>query len=347
MITLPIVLFLGTSTPVQNLTWADAPPLPHPRANNAVAAVLTREGPAVFSFLGLDTTKAWNGVKNDAYRWDVGAPSWVPITSVPGPGRLAATAQAVHGTIYLVGGYTVAADGSEQSLPDVDIYDPERDAWSRGAPLPVPVDDAVSGVWRDSLIVLVSGWHDRDNVANVQLYDPAADRWYQANPIPGAPVFGHAGAVAGDVMIYIDGVRTSARRPRFTIERSSWLGVLDPDDPTKIRWTRLPAHPGPPLYRAASGALDRWVIFAGGTDNPYNYDGVGYNGAPSEPRSTVFAFDTDLRRWTLLPNLPVATMDHRGIVVAGDRLVIVGGMTTGQEVTARVVVAPTAPLLRQ
>ena len=133
--------------------------------------------PAVFSFLGLDSTRRWNGVVDWAFRWDLGSDRWRTVAPVPGRGRLAATAQAVRGRIYLFGGYTVAEDGSEKSLPNVDVYDPATDRWSAGAPIPVPVDDAVSGVWRDSLVFLVSGWHDRDNVADVQIYDPAADRW--------------------------------------------------------------------------------------------------------------------------------------------------------------------------
>jgi N-acetylneuraminic acid mutarotase len=345
MSALTTIFLFATATQVQNLMWSSAPPLPEPRTNNAVASVSTSAGPAVFSFLGLDTTKAWDGIQPDAYRWDTGTPTWRAIAPVPGPGRLAATAQGIRGTIYLFGGYTVAPDGSEQSLPNVDIYDPATDTWSRGAPIPIPVDDAVSGVWRDSLIILVSGWHDRDNVAAVQVYDPATDGWRRATPIPGPPVFGHAGAIAGDLIVYLDGVRTSARRPRFSMEGSSWIGEINPLDPTTITWRRLPRHPGPPLYRAAAGALDHYVVFAGGTNTPYNYDGVGYNGAPAEPRKTVFAFDTVRRRWVETQPLPVATMDHRGIVRAGERLIITGGMLAGQQVTDRVVAAAIAPSL--
>lgn len=321
-----------------NLTWTEGPPLPEARANNAVAAVQATEGMDVYSFLGLDGTRRWDGVRTDAYRWRVGDRSWQRLPPVPGPGRLAGTAQVVGGKIYLFGGYTVAQDGSERSVPHVDIFDPTTSKWSRAAPMPVPVDDAVSGVWRDSLIYLVSGWYDRDNVANVQIYDPGLDTWQQAAPIPGPPVFGHAGAIAGDRIVYVDGVRTSARRPRFAIEGSSWIGSIDPGQPTAIQWTRLPPHPGPPLYRAAAGVVHGMVVFAGGTDSPYNYDGVGYNGVPSAPRAAVFAYDPRRSAWRTLPPLPVATMDHRAIAVAGNRLVIVGGMVADQRVTSRVTV---------
>lgn len=352
----PTLALLGLMAPVAPVpvapvlvaqSWGEAPALPFPIANNAVAAVRTPDGSALFSFLGIDSTRAWNGRLAVALRWDVGSAEWRRVRKVPGEGRLAATAQTARGKIYLFGGYTVADDGSEQSLPNVDIYDPETDRWSAGARMPMPVDDAVSGVWRDSLIYLVSGWHDRGNVAAVQIYDPAADRWMAATPIPGPPVFGHAGGVVGNTIVYIDGTRTLPEgRPRFRIEGSAWAGDIDPTRPERIRWRRLPPHPGPPLYRAAAaGVADRWVLFAGGTDNPYNYDGVGYDGAPSEPRAGAFAWDTLDGRWLSLPSLPVATMDHRGIAIAGSELFVVGGMGSGQRVTRRVARAHLGDLL--
>ncbi len=341
----PTLLLLGAlvqTTPV----WVDAPPLPFPVANNAVAAVQTVDGPAVFSFLGIDSTKAWDGRSSAVLRWDVDAPSWRILQPVPGVGRLAATAQVVRGKVYLFGGYTVAEDGSERSLPNVDVYDPDADQWSSGAPIPTPVDDAVSGVWRDSLIYLISGWHDRDNVANVQIYDPASDRWLEGTPIPGTPVFGHAGGIAGNRIVYLGGARTGSESPRYRIEESSWAGEIDPDDPTRIRWRRLPQHPGPALYRAAAAGIDdRRVVFAGGTDNPYNYNGLGYDGVPAEPRTGVFAYDVEAERWLSLPDLSVATMDHRGIVVLGAALFIVGGMEADQRVSAHVARARAGSLL--
>ena len=325
--------------------WTTVPSLPIPVTNNAVAAGSQGGTAVVYSFLGLDSTKRWNGVSNKAFRWMVGASKWEEIQSVPGPGRLAGTAQAIGDKIYLFGGYTVAEDGTERSVPSVDVYSPSSATWSSGSPMPVPVDDAVSGVWRDSLIYLVSGWHDDDNVSNVQIYDPAADSWQQGTPIPGRPVFGHAGGIAGNTIVYVDGVRRSTSTQRYRIEPASWRGEINPDDPTVITWSALSSHPGPPLYRAAAGTVGSLVVFAGGTDNPYNYNGIGYNGVPAKPLNGVFGFDVLTRDWHPLPALGAPSMDHRGIVVAGERLVIVGGMTEGQRVTAQVVYATVEGLI--
>lgn len=321
--------------------WTEAPPLPIPITNNAVAGVLTPEGHAVFSFLGLDSTKRWDGLTNRAFRWELEGRAWKEISPVPGGGRLAATAQAVRGKVYLFGGYTVAEDGNEHTSPNLDIFDPNSGSWRRGSPIPEPVDDAVSGTWRDSLIYLISGWHDRDNVRHVQIYDPATDRWRQATPIPGTPVFGHAGAISGDVIVFLDGVRRNAGgQLRYEPVRESWRGLIDESDPTHISWSRLPNHPGPPLYRAAAAAVDGWVLFAGGTDNPYNYDGRGYDGEPSRPLDGVFGWNVETGSWHNLARLTAPSMDHRGIVALQEQLVIVGGMVADQRVTGSVAVAP-------
>lgn len=319
--------------------WERGPDLPAPISNNAVASVTTDSGSALYSFLGLDQTKLYSGVRRDVFKLD-GKQSWERVGDVPGElGRLASTAQSIDGRIYVVGGYTVAPDGHEVSVPEVNVYDPTRardERWSLTAPMPVPVDDAVSGVAR-GLLFLVSGWHDDDNVANVQVYDPATNAWRQATPIIGPPVFGHSGGIVGDTIIYCDGVLVDpSAKPKFKITSGCFAGQIDPEDASVVAWTEMPGHPGPARYRMAVGRVpgSRTLVFAGGAANPYNYDGVGYDGVPSAPSDDVYGFDFESRSWEPMPSLPEPTMDHRGLAAHGGHLWLVGGMTTDQRVLA-------------
>ncbi len=318
--------------------WSAAPDLPRSVANNAVVGMDLDGESHIYSFMGIDTTKRWDGVVSWAFRWVVGSNAWEDLPPVPGPGRLAGTAEVWGGKAYVFGGYTVAADGAEASVPNVDVFDPATGQWSAAAPMPVPVDDAISGVWRDSLIVLVSGWHDTDNVADVQIYDPSLDAWSTATSIPGAPVFGHAGKISGDGIVYLGGANTRGTRPRYQIEASAWTGRIAPSS-RAIDWQRADAHPGPPLYRSASGSVEDWVVFAGGTDNPYNYDGNGYNGLPAVPLRSVFAYHVPTGQWVPGPALPQARMDHRALAVTQDHVVLVGGMDSQLAVSSQVFIA--------
>ncbi len=85
------------------------------------------------------------------------------------------------------------------------VYEPLTDHWLRGEDMPVPVDDSVAGVHRDRYIYVVGGWSRTDAVRDVQVYDAQKNKWSKATPIPGTPVFGHAGGVVGDTIVYVDG----------------------------------------------------------------------------------------------------------------------------------------------
>ncbi len=326
-------------------------PLPAPVSNNAVAAVKSRGATLVFSLMGIGPKKTWDAITNASYVMDPDAETrnWVPIRSIPGTaGRLAATAVGARGLVFLFGGYVVDAQGGEITVADGNVYDPANDRWSRGADIPVPVDDAVAGVYRDRYIYLISGWSKNNAVPNVQVYDAEKDKWFPATPISGPPVFGHAGAVVDDTIVYVDGAHRNASSdgPKYVASDGCWMGKIDRHDPAKIQWTKLPNHPGTARYRIAAGgsAKDQKIYFSGGTDNPYKFNGIGYNGQPSEPSPVTFAFNLHSGKWeTLEANTPDPTMDHRGLVVLPEGLLIAGGMEKGQQVTARVAVLPKPP----
>lgn len=327
-------LLLAAVSFVAPISAIAQPALPHAVTNNAVAGGEIGGRWWIFSALGVDSSKAWYGITRAAWRWTPGMTDWEAMPEVPGrAGRLAATAQVVRGRLYVFGGYTVDSLGGERSVDVVDILDLSAGKWSSGAPMPVAVDDAVSGVWRDSLVYLVSGWHDTDNVRDVQVYDVVENRWHAATPIVGPGVFGHTGALARNTLLYIDGAAKAPRGPKYALVPQVWRGDIDPMHPTSIRWRSLGSrHPGVPRYRAAAAACGNRIVIAGGTSNPYNYNGVGYNGRPSDPLAEVVVYDVVSGRWKVGRRAPLATMDHRGLLLRKDTAVVVGGMTHKQHV---------------
>lgn len=344
----PLFLILLAAT----LQAADEPkidPLPIAVSNNTV--VITRAGKEskILSFMGMGPKKTWDAITNRTFQLDLSTGKWTEARSVPGvAGRLAASAAALRDQIILMGGYVVDGQGGETTVSDVNVFVPDDNRWYRGEDIPTPVDDAVLGVYRERYLYLVSGWSKNDTTRKVQIYDAEKNKWMEATPIPGTPVFGHSGAIVGDTIVYIDGAykNPSAASPKFLASSECWMGKITRGDITKIEWTKLPDHPGPARYRIAAGASEKEdkIYFSGGTDNPYNYNGMGYNGQLSEPSPVTFAFNARSAKWeTINENTPDPVMDLRGLLVTRRGLVIAGGMLKGQQVTPNVAIVKTSP----
>lgn len=311
--------------------------LPEPVANNAVAHF---DG-AIYSFAGLGAGKKWTDVHAKAYKCTLATSSCETLPPLPdGKGRLAATAQTIGDKIYIFGGYTVAEDHSEVSTPEVFAFDPQTESYTRRADIPVPVDDSVSLVYQDRYIYLISGWQKDTNVADVQIYDTLTNTWQRGTDWPGAPVFGHAGGIVDNIMIICDGVQIippkdiNSRRTFETIS-ACWRGDINASNQTEITWTRLPQLPGKGLYRmAATGVAERnLILFAGGSDNAYNYNGVGYNKMPSQPSAHIWGYDVAAETYVVFEDKAAATMDHRGLINLGDwQFATLGGMGENQTV---------------
>ncbi|HXZ32550.1 MAG TPA: kelch repeat-containing protein [Terriglobales bacterium] len=320
-------------------------PLPEPVSNNAVAILKLHGQFQLFSLMGIGPKKTWNAVTNAGYEVDAGSAKVRTIHSVPGTaGRIGAMAVGATGRLFLFGGY-VLFQGGGMAVPDGNFYEPSKDRWVRLPDIPIAVGDAVIGVYRERYIYLVGGRTNGRIISDVQLYDLEKATWSKATPMPGPPVFGHAGGIAGDIIIYVDGARTNdaGQGPRFVASDECWAGRIDHHNPGRIEWSKLPNHPGNARFRIAAGASEKdgAVYFAGGSDSPHDYNGTGYDGKPAEPAPFTFAFNLRSGKWEMLSeNTPDPTMDHRGLLVTPEGLVVIGGMEKGQQVTGRIAVLP-------
>ena len=318
------------------------PALPVAVSNNAVVAVRSGDNEFMVSFAGLGAGRGHVDTHARTFVYDNESAAWHETDAVPGGvGRLAAVAATAQGLAFVFGGYTVAEDGSEVSTPWVHAFDPATGTFNERQPMPVPVDDAVAVTYGERYIYLISGWHDLGNVNLVQRYDAVSDNWAQATPVPGRPVFGHAGGIVDNTIFYCDGVAIEPhvdRRRDFVANNECFAGLIDAGDTRRIDWRTVPAHPGPARYRMAAASIAdlNAVVFIGGSDNPYNYDGIGYNGEPSQPSAGVLIYDLGQQSWREMRIKAAPTMDHRGLVEFDGRWVTIGGMLRDQQVTDRV-----------
>lgn len=322
--------------------------LPEAVSNNAVAIASVNGQPTLFSFNGLSQGKTFKDIHAKAFSINLVTHISQSIASLPdGKGRLASIAVTLNNRIFVIGGYTVAADHSEVSTSQIYEYLPLKNKYRLAAEMPVPVDDTVALVYQNRYIYLISGWHDsgnsksRGNVNLVQVFDSQQERWFNATSFPGAPVFGHAGGIVGEQILIVDGVKVNAvvnGKRQYGPSDENWHGQIDLKDPAVIRWTKIKKHPFKPLYRMASAGIkqNQQIIFAGGSDNPYNYNGIGYDKVPSEASSEIFSYDLKHDNWRVYSPMPRASMDHRGLLQSDGVLYIVGGMGDNQDVLATI-----------
>ena len=319
------------------------PPMPAAVSSNAVASL--KGGLELFSLMGVGPRKTWDDITNQVYVLHLSSGRWSDGRSVPGvAGRLGASAAGAKGQVFLFGGYVVDAQGNEITVPDVNGYAPERQRWYRAADIPVAVDTAVIGVNRDRYIYLVGGRSKSGPVNNVQVYDAEKDSWSQATPLPGTPVFGHAGGLTDDTIVYIDGaMKNPAGGAPYVASEECWLGKIDRKNPDKIEWSKLPSHPGPARFGIAGGAAEREhkIFFSGGTTAPHNFKGLSYDGSPPQISTVTFAFSLHSKQWeTITEDTYDPRMDSRGILETPLGFVVLGGMAKNQAVTARVTFIP-------
>ena len=370
---LPLLLssaiLLAISAPIAFATYA---PLPESVSNNAIAKVTTDKTQYLLSFTGLAEAKDYLAVHNKAWALDLSSPNnqWLPIKDVPfvAPlaGRLASIAVGVNDKAYVFGGYTVAKNHEEISTVDNYRFDISRNQYQRIADMPVAVDDTAASVYQQRYVYLFGGWHNDGNVNLVQVYDTQTDTWAQASPIPAPAVFGQAAAMVNNKIVLCDGVKVQAnigKRRSYAPSPMCLYGEVNPNNHLRISWQLLPhysiahkalandslnnptkSNQATAHYRMAATGVSSdkagYALFIGGSDNPYNYSGIGYNGVPSTPQNFQYSFDFASKRWLSPTKIDTPSMDHRGLICHENNLLRIGGMLENQKVTDHVLSSP-------
>ena len=339
LFTLTFIFFSFLTTVAQSITYQALSDMPEKVSNNAVCSATVAGTPYLFSFSGIDSTKSCDGDHLRSFRYNVETDEWETIAPLPDDlgGKIAAGASTVKNKIYIIGGYHLASNCGETSSGKVHIYDPETNTYlPDGATIPKAIDDQVQAVWRDSLIYVITGWSNTNNVVDVQIYDPTNDNWTIGTSIPNNSqwrVFGASGAIIGDTIYFAGGAGNwsgSNFPPTLTFRK----GYINPENPSEITWEGELA-PKSRGYRMAASTFDDKVIWLGGSDVTYNFDGIAYNGSGGvSPLDRISFYDPGNGAIEQLFGFIPAQMDFRGVgKISENQFILAGGMIENQEVT--------------
>ncbi len=323
--------------PSSNWQISSLKKLPEPVTNNAVVEGFIDSEPYAFSFAGLDSSKLYSGIHLRSYRYHYATDSWMQIADLPDTlGKIASAASRVKDTIYIIGGYHVFKDHSERSSNKVHRYAIQENTFLEDATsIPVPIDDQVQAVWRDSLIYVITGWSDIENRNTVQIYNPSANSWQEGEAVPNNHTyksFGASGVIIADTIFYFGGASMGKHYPIQNVLRK---GIINAEDPTKIEWSHAVLDSTIVGYRMAATAINNRPHWIGGSTVTYNYNPEAYNGSGgvSPVYRDLSYVDGELRQ-SQTGKIP---MDLRGIAVLNDSMrILIGGTDDHQKVSNKV-----------
>lgn len=326
--------------PFNAQSWAiqELQPMPEGVSNNAVTEGWLNDTAFIYSFGGIDSSKAHSGIHLKSFRYNTVTGQWKNLTGLPDTmGKIAAAASRVGNIIYIIGGYHVFPNGSEKSSNKIHRYDIADDSFlTDGPPIPVPIDDHVQAVWKDSLIFVITGWSNNANVGNVQIYNTTLNTWAAGTSLPNNSnylSFGASGAISGDTIVYFGGARFGGN---FPIQNNVRTGIINPQNPSQINWSDTILDFSLVTYRSSSFLSFNQIHWIGGSSRTYNFDGIAYNGSGGvAPNGLNFYYDPIHKTWTQ-ENIPGIPMDLRGQAKVSDTVVyLAGGMEDNQKVSRK------------
>lgn len=322
------------------------PDLPEPVSNNAVTSTTVRGKTYIISMMGTGPGGQPANLHNKVWMHTLGEFGWSTLAPVPSvnrvSGRFAASAVALNNNFFVLGGTTLNADGSKNTVIDSYRFNPVTQQYTRLNDIPVPVDDAVALPYLDRYIYVINGWSQDGNVNLVQLFDNYTQRWLQATPFPGKAVSGLAGGIQGNTILLCDGVSIHyhADKPReFLPEPACYLGTIG-NNVQHIQWQPAPHPDGIARFRAGAIAtqLDNEpvIVFLGGSTSVYHYPGVQLPDNKATISDQVWVFSINKKRW-LKAETTTPVMDLRGLISINDEIWSIGGTTADNQPTNKLV----------
>lgn len=216
--------------------------------------------------------------------------------------------------VWVLGAFT-GGYPHETPIPNVYIFNPEKNEWRVGPEIPADRQRGAAGVFvYKNKIYIVCGIQDGHwdgHVAWMDEYDPKSNQWKK---LPDAPhVRDHVQAVVVDDKIYVAGGRRSTARIGQVLNTTE--AAVDVYDFKSGKWTTLPESSNLPTLRAgnATVVVDQKVIVIGGE-----------SGEQVPAHSEVEALNTRTMKWETLPQLKQGR-HGTGAVVVKDKVYIVAG----------------------
>jgi Uncharacterized protein conserved in bacteria len=243
-------------------------------------------------------------------QYDLAANRWTDKASMPTPRFSFATA-VYDDKIYCIGGVLTLdyyQDETGFSLSSVtEIYDPDTDNWTTGAPMPQGSDGQASIV--NGKIYVISG-NSYPSLQITQAYDPTANQWSTKTPMPDRDGHCAASAVIGNKIYVIGG---------YTITPDQ--NVVQVYDTATDSWTAVTP---PPVYMAGYYAGAVTITIPSSTPKIEIFGLTGSASPYSNGSTANQIYDPTTDTWKTLTSMPTSRQGF-GIALLNNEIYTIGG----------------------
>lgn len=330
-LSLLLLWLFGNSASGQTITWEPLPPMPEPVCGHTLEAGRQGNQTFVYAFGGVDSSKSCVGVHGKVFRFDTFLKQWDEIDPIPDSlgGKSAAVATRIRNKIYITGGFHLDEDCTETLSTANHIFDPETNSWlANGKPLPIPLKHHTQALWRDSLLFVLGGWSDAGPVNTVQVFDPVKNEWKNGTAVPantGGAGFGASAVILEDTL-YLCGGAGNWNGSHFPLIPVIRKGHINPENPWEINWTSL-SEPELEGYKMSALKADNWILWLGGNQAPYDFEGSTLDGNGNVlPSSRILAFQPASGLFNTYDGYFPPILDNGGAVrLSSNRFLLAGG----------------------
>lgn len=227
--------------------WTKEATMPTPRATAFAVAINNK----IYILGGRNS----GGILNKVEIYDTKSRSWQAGKPMSSP-RWAHMATVVNGKIYVIGGIS-GTGSSRRSLNQMEIYDPDNNAWSEGPPLPTSKQGGTA-VSLGGKVYVIGGRTGAGDTGyatkTVDIYDPLKNSWSSGKEMPQART-GTQSVVIKDKIYVIGGAAGGTP-----------TNSIDVYDPAAGTWNKAASMKRARTGHCASSVGDRIYIIGGATE---------------------------------------------------------------------------------
>ena len=221
--------------------------------------------------------------------------------------------------IYVLGAFT-GSYPHELPIPNIYIFDPKANSWTKGPEIPTDRRRGAAGAFaRNGKIYLVCGIQDGHwdgQVAWFDEYDPKTNTWKKLNDAPRPR--DHVQVAVYGKKLYVAGGRLSTARINQVLNTT--ISEVDVYDFSTGNWSTLDSQNNIPTQRAGNTTVvwDHFILVIGGESG---------NQVPAH--SEVEAFNTKTQRWERFPSLHQGRHGTQAVILKNKVYIAAGSANRG------------------